>query len=78
MSHPVPDDAGLRAVQRIQDMAHVLREDDLVVALISCGGSALLPALFGGLTRASIFLLKLKMWLRNFIFRKDRTTTRCG
>ncbi len=43
-AHPVPDEAGLAAAQAL--MAHVsgLTADDLVIALVSGGGSALLPA----------------------------------
>jgi glycerate 2-kinase len=41
-SHPVPDEAGLRAAQRILALAHGLTPDDLVLCLISGGGSALL------------------------------------
>jgi len=41
-SHPVPDEAGLRAAQRILAKAHGLTADDLVLCLISGGGSALL------------------------------------
>jgi glycerate 2-kinase len=41
-AHPVPDAAGLRAAQRILAMAHGLTADDLVLCLISGGGSALL------------------------------------
>jgi glycerate 2-kinase len=41
-SHPVPDVAGLAAAQRIVAMAHGLTKDDLVLCLISGGGSALL------------------------------------
>jgi glycerate 2-kinase len=40
--HPVPDAAGLRAAQRILAMARGLTPDDLVLCLISGGGSALL------------------------------------
>jgi len=43
-AHPVPDEAGLKAAQRIMETVSGLSEDDLVVALISGGGSALLPA----------------------------------
>ncbi|MBO6639614.1 MAG: glycerate kinase [Roseitalea sp.] len=43
-SHPVPDEAGLAAAQRLIATVTGLGEDDLVVALISGGGSALLPA----------------------------------
>ena len=51
-SHPVPDEAGERAARRMLDMVHALSADDLVLALISGGGSALLPMPFDGLTLA--------------------------
>ena len=41
-SHPVPDAAGLQAAQRILDMTQCLTADDVVLCLISGGGSALL------------------------------------
>ena len=41
-AHPVPDAAGLAAAQRILVMAQGLTKDDLVLCLISGGGSALL------------------------------------
>ena len=41
-SHPVPDAAGQQAAARILDMVQDLSEDDLVLCLISGGGSALL------------------------------------
>ncbi len=41
-SHPVPDDAGEIACKRIMGLIQGLTEDDLVLALISGGGSALL------------------------------------
>ncbi|MBL4726863.1 MAG: glycerate kinase, partial [Rhizobiaceae bacterium] len=43
-SHPVPDAAGLIASNRILQTVSNLSEDDLVIAMISGGGSALLPA----------------------------------
>ena len=42
-SHPVPDEAGLIASHALFDAVKNLNQDDLVVALISGGGSALLP-----------------------------------
>jgi hydroxypyruvate reductase len=42
-SHPVPDAAGLAAAQRMLALVSGLRADDLVLCLISGGGSALLP-----------------------------------
>ncbi|MBS0442028.1 MAG: glycerate kinase [Proteobacteria bacterium] len=41
-AHPVPDEAGRRAAQRIAQLAQGLTADDLVLCLISGGGSALL------------------------------------
>jgi glycerate 2-kinase len=49
-AHPVPDAAGLEAAQRILAMAHGLTQDDLVLCLISGGGSALLTLPCEGLT----------------------------
>lgn len=51
-AHPVPDEAGLEAGRRLLDLVSGLTEDDLVVALVSGGGSALLPAPPNGLTLA--------------------------
>ncbi len=42
-AHPVPDEAGFAGAKRLIDAVSGLTEDDLVVALISGGGSALLP-----------------------------------
>lgn len=49
-AHPVPDAAGEAAARRMLDMVQGLSEDDLVVCLISGGGSALLSAPGPGLT----------------------------
>lgn len=43
-SHPVPDDAGAIATQRMIALLRDLGEDDLVLCLWSGGGSALMPA----------------------------------
>ncbi len=51
-SHPVPDEAGCAASSALLAMVEGLSEDDLVIALISGGGSALLPAPPTGLTLA--------------------------
>ncbi|MCO5101764.1 MAG: glycerate kinase [Burkholderiaceae bacterium] len=40
--HPVPDEAGARAAQRMLERAGALETDDLLVALFSGGGSSLL------------------------------------
>ena len=49
-AHPVPDQAGLDASHQILDTLQNLTVDDLVVALICGGGSALLPMPLGDLT----------------------------
>ncbi len=49
-SHPVPDAAGERAAKRILEAVSGLTEDDLVIVLISGGGSALLSLPPEGLT----------------------------
>ncbi|SOY52673.1 glycerate kinase type-2 family protein [Cupriavidus taiwanensis] len=51
-AHPVPDEAGARAAQRMVELVHGLSADDLVLCLISGGGSALLAAPAPGLTLA--------------------------
>ena len=43
-AHPVPDDAGLDAARRMLDLVAGLTADDLVLCLISGGGSARLVA----------------------------------
>jgi hydroxypyruvate reductase len=49
-AHPVPDAAGMRAALRMLELVANLSEDDLVLCLISGGGSALLPLPAAGLT----------------------------
>jgi hydroxypyruvate reductase len=49
-AHPVPDAAGQEGARRLFGMVQGLSVDDLVVALISGGGSALLPSPAEGLT----------------------------
>lgn len=49
-SHPVPDAAGVAAAGRIMALAQGLTPDDLVLCLISGGGSALLTLPAEGLT----------------------------
>ncbi len=51
-AHPVPDAAGQRAAGRMLASVQGLSADDLVIALISGGGSALLAAPAQGLTLA--------------------------
>ena len=51
-AHPVPDEAGLDAARRILAFVDGLSESDVVLCLISGGGSALLPLPLEGLTLA--------------------------
>lgn len=51
-AHPVPDEAGLRASQKILQDVSALTKDDVVLCLISGGGSALLPYPSDGLSLA--------------------------
>src|SRR5579883_1170268 len=49
-AHPVPDAAGLRAAERMLERVRGLSPEDLVLCLVSGGGSALLPLPAPGLT----------------------------
>lgn len=49
-AHPLPDAAGLAAAQRLLEQVQGLRHEDLVLCLLSGGGSALLPAPLGALS----------------------------
>ncbi len=49
-AHPVPDAAGLRAAERMLALTQGLTADDLVLCLVSGGGSALLTLPADGLT----------------------------
>ncbi|MCY0856333.1 glycerate kinase type-2 family protein [Cupriavidus sp. D39] len=49
-AHPVPDAAGQRAAVRMLDMISGLSEDDLVICLISGGGSSLLSLPLAGIS----------------------------
>jgi hydroxypyruvate reductase len=64
-AHPVPDAAGMHAARRMLESVRGLNEDDLVLCLISGGGSALLPLPAPGLT------LELKQAV-------NRELLRCG
>jgi hydroxypyruvate reductase len=48
--HPIPDAAGMRAVEEIHQLLRGLSSDDVVLCLISGGGSALWPAPATGIT----------------------------
>jgi hydroxypyruvate reductase len=49
-AHPVPDENGRKAAERMLELVSGLTADDLVICLISDGGSSLLPLPAEGLT----------------------------
>ncbi len=49
-AHPIPDSAGVRAVSDTRELLRGLHKDDIVLVLISGGGSALWPAPAAGIT----------------------------
>ncbi|MBT8339207.1 MAG: glycerate kinase [Desulfatitalea sp.] len=50
--HPVPDANGVRACRRILDVVTTAQSEDLIIGLLSGGGSALLPLPAGNLSLA--------------------------
>lgn len=50
--HPLPDENGVKAAQKVIELAHQAGEDDLVLVAISGGGSALLSMPAAGLSLA--------------------------
>ncbi len=53
-SHPVPDERGLRGAQEIARLAREAEEDDLLLCLISGGGSALMTLPVEGVSLADM------------------------
>lgn len=53
-SHPSPDQRGLNAAQQCETWLQQVQADDLVIALISGGASALLPAPAGAISLADL------------------------
>ena len=64
--HPVPDEAGARAAVAVERFLGPARAEDRVVALISGGGSALLPAPVAGLTLADKVAVNRLLLARGF------------
>lgn len=49
-SHPIPDEAGVKGASRMLEIAEQAGEDDLIICLISGGGSSLMPMPCEGIT----------------------------
>ncbi len=49
-AHPVPDEAGMRGAARLREILESAGENDLVISLVSGGGSALAPLPAGGIS----------------------------
>ncbi len=65
--HPLPDAAGQRAAEEMLLLAGQARGDDLIICLISGGGSALLPAPVEGVT------LEHKVHITDLLLRSGAT-----
>lgn len=59
--HPLPDERGLRATERLLALIRDSTEDDLVLCLLSGGGSALLTAPLAGVTLRDIQALTAQL-----------------
>jgi glycerate 2-kinase len=69
-SHPVPDDSGEKAAQEILRRVKTLNADDLLLVLVSGGGSALLSLPAPGLSMDDI-----KMLQNNYLNRERQSRT---
>ncbi len=49
-SHPIPDESSVEAAQKIMNLVSSVKEDDLVICLISGGGSSLMALPRAGIT----------------------------
>ncbi|MEM3041236.1 MAG: glycerate kinase [Nitrososphaerota archaeon] len=49
-THPIPSEKGLKAASKIVELSKNLKQDDLVIFLLSGGASALLPLPYEGIT----------------------------
>jgi glycerate 2-kinase len=68
-SHPVPDEAGVAGTLRIMALAEQAKEDDLVICLISGGGSSLMALPHEGIS------LKDKQALTNTLLKSGAAIT---
>ena len=69
VSHPVPDEAGVKGTLRIMALAEHAQKDDLVICLISGGGSSLMPLPREGIS------LKDKQELTNLLLKSGAAIT---
>jgi glycerate-2-kinase len=51
-SHPIPDESGVEGTKKMLEIAEKASEDDLIICLISGGGSSLMPMPRDGITIA--------------------------
>jgi len=49
-SHPIPDKSGVEGTRRMLEIAEQAKREDLIICLISGGGSSLMPLPRGGIT----------------------------
>ena len=56
--HPIPDTNGFRATREILGIAEIANWNDLVICLLSGGGSSLLPDMFDGVLQGIVFMAK--------------------
>jgi glycerate 2-kinase len=68
-SHPVPDEAGVAGTLRIMAIVEQAKEDDLIICLISGGGSSLMPLPHEGIS------LKDKQELTNALLKSGAEIT---
>lgn len=61
--HPVPDESGLKGTEKVLAIVNKAEKDDLVICLISGGGSALLPDVPYGCTLEDIKKLNTALML---------------
>ena len=76
-AHPVPDEAGLLAARRTLELVGGLTDRDLVLCLISGGGSALWPLPLGNLTLEHKQAIRIEMRGGHLAGHSRRTADLC-
>lgn len=72
-SHPIPDQNGVNGVKMMLELLKSLSKDDLVIVLISGGGSALMPLPIDGITLEEKSSLIKSLMLRGASIRELNT-----